>query len=174
MLGVTVPPTNHCPTQQLRGIGKVDGMSTKWLTPPETAAWRSFIETYGDLLNALEHDLAEHDMTLGDYQVLVYLSEADEQAMRMCDLAALLQLSPSGLTRRLDGLVKAGCVTRRPSTEDRRVMMAELTPAGFDKLSATAPHHVASVRRHVLDHLEPGQIEAMAEIFQAISAGLAA
>ena len=52
---------------------------------------------------------------MGDYQVLVYLSEADDHAMRMCDLAARLQLSPSGLTRRLDGLVRGGLVERRPS-----------------------------------------------------------
>ena len=63
---------------------------------------------------ALEADLAPHGLTLGDYQVLVYLSEADDHAMRMCDLAARLQLSPSGLTRRLDGLVR-GRAGRAPA-----------------------------------------------------------
>lgn len=147
-------------------------MGTDWLTPKEMAAWRSFVETYADLIGALERDLGEHGMTLGDYQVLVYLSEVDERSMRMCDLATLLQLSPSGLTRRLDGLVQAGLVTREPSTADRRVMMAQLTPAGFDALEATAPHHVASVRRHVFDRLDADQIDAMASIFTAIGAEL--
>ncbi|MGB0112309.1 MAG: MarR family transcriptional regulator [Ilumatobacteraceae bacterium] len=145
---------------------------TKWLTPSEMAAWRPFIETYADLINALERDLAEHDMTLGDYQVLVYLSEADDRSMRMCDLASLLQLSPSGLTRRLDGLVKTGYVSRAASTEDRRVMNATLTDAGAEALSATAPFHVASVRRHVFDHLDADQVDALASIFGAIGAGL--
>lgn len=149
-------------------------MATKWLTPPEMAAWREFIETYADLITALERDLAEHDMTLGDYQVLVYLSEAESRSMRMCDLADLLQLSPSGLTRRLDGLVKTGYVSREASTQDRRVMKAQLTDAGYDSLRATAPHHVASVRRHVFDHLDAQQVDAMTGIFAAIGAGLSA
>jgi DNA-binding MarR family transcriptional regulator len=102
---------------------------TRWLDAAEMAAWRSYIETFADLNAAIERDLADHDLSLGDYQVLVYLSEADERAMRMCDLADRLQLSPSGLTRRLDGLVEAGFVTREPSTTDRRVMMARLTDA---------------------------------------------
>ena len=91
-------------------------MATTWLTPAEMQAWRNFIETFGDLVTAIERDLAEHGLTLGDYQVLVYLSEADDQSLRMCDLADRLQLSPSGLTRRLDGLVSAGLVDARESS----------------------------------------------------------
>jgi DNA-binding MarR family transcriptional regulator len=105
--------------------------------------------------------------------VFVYLSEAPDRSMRMCDLADLLQLSPSGLTRRLDGLVKAGFVTREPSVDDRRVMLATLTPAGFEALERAAPDHVASVRRHIFDHLDDDQVQALASIFQSIKAGLA-
>ena len=149
-------------------------MDTNWLSPREMEAWRTYIETYGDLINALERDLVEHGMTLGDYQVLVYLSEADGHAMRMCDLADMLQLSPSGLTRRLDGLVKAGMVVREGSTEDRRVMMAKLTDEGRAALERTAPHHVASVRRNIFDHLDDVQVDALASIFRSIGKGLAA
>jgi DNA-binding MarR family transcriptional regulator len=148
-------------------------MATAWLTNDEMTAWRTYIETYSDLIAAIEHDLAEHDLTLGDYQVFVYLSEAPDRSMRMCDLADRLQLSPSGLTRRLDGLVKAGFVTREPSVDDRRVMLATLTPAGFAALEQAAPDHVASVRRHIFDHLDGDQVEALASIFQSIKAGLA-
>ena len=83
-------------------------------TPRRWTAWRAYAETVFDLNAALEADLAPHGLTLGDYQVLVYLSEADDHSMRMCDLADRLQLSPSGLTRRLDGLVRAG-VGRAPA-----------------------------------------------------------
>lgn len=148
-------------------------MATAWLTTEEMTAWRTYIETYSDLIAAIERDLAEHDLTLGDYQVFVYLSEAPNRSMRMCDLADRLQLSPSGLTRRLDGLVKAGFVTREPSIDDRRVMLATLTPAGFAALEKAAPDHVASVRRHIFDHLDSDQVDALASIFQSIKAGLA-
>ena len=149
-------------------------MESLWLNDREMAAWRSYVETNGDLSAALERDLAEHGLTLGDYQVLVYLSEAEDDSMRMCDLADALQLSPSGLTRRLDGLVGTEHVTRRPSSLDGRVMMAVLTDAGRELLTRTAPHHVRSVRRHIFDHLTEEQVDAMASIFEAIAAGLAA
>ena len=147
-------------------------MGTTWLTASEMTAWRTYIETYGDLIAAIERDLAEHNLTLGDYQVFVYLSETPNRSMRMCDLADLLQLSPSGLTRRLDGLVKAGFVTREPSIDDRRVMLATLTPSGLSTLEAAAPDHVASVRRHLFDHLDDAQVDALASIFQSIKLGL--
>jgi DNA-binding MarR family transcriptional regulator len=136
------------------------------------AAWRNFIETHYDLMSALERDLNAYGMAVGDYQVLVYLSESDDRQMRMCDLAEQLQLSPSGLTRRLDGLVTSGYVARTPSTEDRRVMMATLTDDGFDALRDAAPHHVDSVRKRVFDHLDDEQVDSLASIFAAIQAGL--
>lgn len=146
--------------------------STRWLDAEEMSAWRAYAETVVDLNAALEADLAPHGLTLGDYQVLVYLSEAVEHSMRMCDLAARLQLSPSGLTRRLDGLVRAGLVERRPSDQDRRVMLAVLNDHGLGYLGEVAPSHVESVRRHVIDRLEPADVAAMARIFGAIRDGL--
>jgi DNA-binding MarR family transcriptional regulator len=145
-----------------------------WLRPDEMLAWRSYVETYTDLMTALEADLAPTGLNLGDYQVLVYLSEAPDQSLRMCDLATRLQLSPSGLTRRLDGLVNAGLVERRGSETDRRVMLAALTPAGREHLEAAAPLHVESVRRHMIDRLDPSELAVLAAAFQKIRAGLGA
>lgn len=145
---------------------------TRWLDRDEMRAWIGFVETQGDLMNALEHDLAETGLTLGDYQVFVYLSSADDDSMKMCDLAEILQLSPSGLTRRLDGLVRAGWVERRPSDTDRRVMHAVLTDRGRAKLEAAAPVHVASVRHRIIDRLDRADLEAFARAFGKIRAAL--
>lgn len=144
----------------------------RWLDEIEMRAWAVFIATQGDLMSALEADLAPTGLTHGDYQVFAYLSIAEDQAMRMCDLADALQLSPSGLTRRLDGLVKAGWVARRGSDDDRRVMLAVLTDAGREKLASAAPVHVESVRARVIDHLDAADLEAMAAIFTKIRVAL--
>lgn len=136
-----------------------------WLSESEMAAWRSFIETQADLVNALEADLAETGLTLGDYQVLVFLSEATDHRLRMCDLADQLQLSPSGLTRRLDGLVRDGLVERVPSEVDRRVMLAALTHRGWTRLGDAAPAHLSSVRRRIIDHLTDDELTTMATVF---------
>ncbi len=144
----------------------------KWLDADEMRAWRAYVETVVELNAALEADLAGHALTLGDYQVLVFLSEAEEQAMRMCDLAVRLQLSPSGLTRRLDGLVRSRLVERRPSETDRRVMLAVLTPKGIAAMKAAAPTHVESVRARIFDQIERRDIPAIERVFTAIHDGL--
>jgi DNA-binding MarR family transcriptional regulator len=109
---------------------------------------------------------------MGDYEVLVRLSEAEDQRMRMCDLATALQLSPSGLTRRLDGLVSAGLVERVANPADRRVMFAALTEKGSDKLAEAAPDHVASVRNRFLRGLTRDQIRELGTIFETVRANL--
>jgi DNA-binding MarR family transcriptional regulator len=146
--------------------------TTRWLNRDEMRAWVGFIETQGDLMTALENDLAPTGLTLGDYQVFVYLSGAEDDSMKMCDLAEVLQLSPSGLTRRLDGLVRAGWVERRPSELDRRVMHAVLTDDGRTKLEAVAPVHVASVRARIIDHLDRDDLTAFARAFRKIRTAL--
>ncbi len=143
-------------------------MTTAWLTATEMRAWRNFMESTGLLMNALEADLQSHDLTLGDYEVLVRLSDAPDRSMRMCDLAGVLQLSPSGLTRRLDGMVRSGFVERVACDDDRRVMHAHLTDVGLTKLEAAAPDHVHSVRTHLLGPLSPSQIEHIGDIFSVV------
>lgn len=147
-------------------------MTTTWLSDAEQTAWRSFITTLPELTAAFEHDLAHHGMSMGDYEVLVFLSEAADNRMRMCDLAGALRLSPSGLTRRLDGMVKAGWVDRASCSADRRVMYAHLTPAGRAKMEAAAPDHVASVRRHFLQPLTPAGVQQMGHLFGLVRAHL--
>lgn len=149
-------------------------MATTWLSASEMRAWRNFIESVSILTAAIESDLAPFGLTNGDYEVLVRLSEAENERLRMCDLATVLLLSPSGLTRRLDGLVTAGLVERVASPSDRRVMFAALTPAGQAKLAEAAPDHVASVRKRFFKSLNRDQVESLGEIFETIKANLTA
>ena len=143
-----------------------------WLDDEEMAAWRSMVDVYADVMASIEAESVErHGLTAGDYAVLVTLSEAPAERLRMCDLASSLHLSPSGITRRLDGMVKQGLVVREPSTADRRVMLAVLTPTGRATLDAAAPDHVDSVRRHFMDHLSRTQIRNLAAAFGAVQRG---
>ena len=137
-------------------------------------AWRNFIESVSTLTAALELDLAPFGVTMGDYEVLVRLSEAENEQLRMCDLALALQLSPSGLTRRLDGLVSTGLVERIASPADRRVMFAALTPAGRAKLEEAAPDHVASVRRRFFKGLSRDQVRELGDIFETVRSNISA
>lgn len=148
-------------------------MAPKWLSPAEMAAWRTYIETSGDLLRAIEKDLAPFGLDRGDYQLLAMLSEAPDQRLRMCDLADSLRLTRSGLTRRMDGVLKKKLVTRIQSEEDGRAAYASLTPKGLELLKQAAPEHLESVRRLMIDLLSPSEIKAIASAFSKISKNLA-
>ncbi len=150
-------------------MGYAHGM-TRWLDEEEMRAWRALVDVMAAVNAGTEADLmAEHGLTIGDYGVLAQLSEAPERCMRMCDLAARMHLSPSGLTRRLDGLVRHGLVDRVPSPDDRRVMLAHLTDHGMDVLVKAAPDHVESVRRHLFDHLTRTQVRQLADALERVS-----
>ncbi|MER6446428.1 MarR family transcriptional regulator [Streptomyces venezuelae] len=53
-----------------------------------------------------------------------------EQAPRMADLAARLEVVPRAVTSLVDGLEAAGCVRRAPDPANRRVIRIELTDTG--------------------------------------------
>lgn len=144
---------------------------TRWLDDEEMAAWRGLVETFADLSATLEAELIEtHGLSMGEYGTMVRLSEAPDRRLRMCDLAEQLHLSASGLTRRIEDLVKRGWVRREPDASDRRVINAVLTPEGFARLAEAAPAHVDGVRRHLLDRLTRAQIRELAGIVQAVGA----
>ena len=59
-------------------------------------------------------------------------------------------------------------VQRLPCPSDGRATNARLTDAGWDKIVASAPGHVATVRENVIDVLTPKQIDQLAEITDVI------
>lgn len=144
----------------------------KWLTPEEMRAWRMFVITSGDLMKAIEQDLAPYRLDLGDYQLLAILSESPDQSLRMCDLAELLQLTRGGLTRRMEGVLKAKLVTRIQAQDDKRVAFAKLSPKGFKLLKRAAPAHLCSVRRLMIDQLTAREVNAVGSAFAKIAAQL--
>ncbi len=141
----------------------------RWLDEPEMLAWRGLVQATTGLLAVLDNELqAEHGLSMGDYEVLVHLSEAPDRAIRMSELAGRLHLSPSGITRRIDGLVKSGLVERRPCPNDRRGSNAVVTPLGLKALSSAAPTHVRGVREYFIDRLSDRQLAQLAEALSLI------
>jgi DNA-binding MarR family transcriptional regulator len=146
-------------------------VKTLWLTDAEQKAWRALVGSTGSLMATLDTELqSAHGMSLADYEVLVALSEADDRRLRMSDLAAILHLSPSGLTRRLDALARRGWVTRERCPSDRRGTFAVLVDAGHDALVEAAPTHVRGVREHFVDKLSARQLSNLAAALGGIAA----
>jgi DNA-binding MarR family transcriptional regulator len=136
---------------------------TPWLTEPEQRSWRTLINVTTGVLSVLDAELrAEAGLSLGEYEVLARLSEEPEHSLRMTDLAGRLRLSPSGITRRIDGLVRAGLVERRQCPSDRRGSNAVLTAEGLRRLREAAPAHVRGVRAHFIDQLSERELANLA------------
>jgi DNA-binding MarR family transcriptional regulator len=141
----------------------------KWLSEPEMQAWRRLIASTTGLLAVLDNELqAEHGLSLGDYEVLAFLSEAPDHAIRMSELAGRLHLSPSGITRRVDGLVRSGLVERQRCPNDRRGANAVLTALGAKTLESAAPTHLRGVRQYFIDRLGADDLDTLATLLSAI------
>ena len=140
------------------------------LSSAEMAAWHAFIRAHARVVRLLEAELeAEEQLTLPAYEVLAHLSEAPDRRLRMSDLAALSVLTPSGLTRVVDRLVKDGLVERQRCVSDARVVYAAVTPAGVDRVARAYPTHLRGVRQHLIDRLEPDQLAAIREALEPLT-----
>lgn len=142
---------------------------TRWLTEREQQVWRRYVGMLTWVPAELEAQLQrDADLTHFGYWVLAVLSEAPERALRMSDLAAMVNSSQSRLSHVVGKLERQGWVRRERAADDGRGNVAVLTDAGFAKLEASAPGHVAAVRDIVFDVLTPEQLDQLDDICDAI------
>lgn len=132
-------------------------------------AWRSYLQSHAAIVRELDASLlAEHGMTTRDYEVLLYLAQAEERRLPMSALAERTMLTRSGITRLIDGLVNAGLIERVSCESDARVSYARLTDAGHDKLRRAGCTHVASIQRLFLAHFSPLELDQLAELLSRL------
>lgn len=135
------------------------------ISPEELSVWRTLLRVQAQVSRQLQSDLlAEHDLALGSYDVLLHLAGSPDGRLRMNDLADRVLLSRSGLTRLVDRLQREGLVERESCSSDARGLFAVLTPAGHERLTNATPTHQEGVREHVLSKLnreELGQLGAI-------------
>ena len=140
-----------------------------WLNPREMKAWRSYIIASRRLLDALDFDLDQHDLSMADYEVLALLSDAPERKLRMSELAQLAMLSKSRLSHRIKVMEGVGWIKREACPDDKRGYFAVMTDKGFKAIAKAAPDHVESVRSRLLDHLTVKDQEDVTRIFDRVT-----
>jgi DNA-binding MarR family transcriptional regulator len=132
---------------------------------PAIQSWVHLLRAHATTTRALNAELvAEHGLTINDYEALLRLSRAEGNRMRRVDLAGELLLTASGVTRLLDGLEQAGYVERASCASDRRVTYAVLTEAGRAKLEEAADSHVASVLALFEERFDEQELEQLATL----------
>jgi DNA-binding MarR family transcriptional regulator len=143
----------------------VDTVARNTLDGVALDAWRSYLQSHASILRVLDADLvAEQGITTRDYEVLLYLAQADDRRLPMSALAESTMLTRSGITRLVDGLVTAGLIERVSCQSDARVSYAQLTDTGYEKLRECGCTHVAGIRRLFLEHFSDEEIEQLATL----------
>jgi DNA-binding MarR family transcriptional regulator len=108
--------------------------------------------------------VAEHGLTINDYEALLHLAKAEDGRMRRVDLAERLILTASGVTRLLDGLEAGGLVERASCASDRRVTYAVLTETGRTKLRESSKSHIADVRTFFEERYSSDELQQLADL----------
>jgi DNA-binding MarR family transcriptional regulator len=145
-------------------------MANTPLSDDETQAWNNLVRAHANIVNAVDKELTtEHSLGLADYDVLSQLAMSEDRSLRMTELAKRVLLSPSGLTRRLDGLVKNGYVERKPCPSDGRGLLAVITDSGIEKLRTMTPTHTSGVRAHFVDIVDNEKLTQLSSALSPIA-----
>ncbi|WP_238332485.1 MarR family winged helix-turn-helix transcriptional regulator [Kribbella jejuensis] len=144
-------------------------VTTRWLDDAEMTAWVRLAAVLELLPGVLDSQLRrDADLTHFEYYVMAMLSEAPKRTLRMTALAQRTNATLPRLSHVVKRLEDRGLIERFPCPQDARATNARLTATGWKKIKATAPGHVETVRRHVIDVLTPEQITQLAGIAGAI------
>ena len=150
-------------------------MTAQALRRPALDAWVSLLRGHSALTRSLNADLVTgHGLTINDYEALLHLSHADEYGMKRVDLAERLMLTPSGVTRLLDGLERAGYVTKGRCASDARVTYAVLTETGLEKLRTASDTHLRGIRELFENRFSEGELETLAGLLSRLPGAAAA
>ncbi|WP_297564931.1 MarR family winged helix-turn-helix transcriptional regulator [uncultured Arcanobacterium sp.] len=141
----------------------------QWLDAEEQKSWRALLQGISKFLAAANADLQQQeDLSLSEYEVLAYLSEAPGRQLRMSQLAQNLVHSRSRLTHTVHRLEKQEYVQRLQCADDKRGRNCILTEKGWQKIQSAAPVHVGSVRKYLIDSLTRKEFLELGRIFAQI------
>lgn len=140
-----------------------------WLDEQEMALWRLWLRLQTELPAALGRALAQDgDLSLQDFETLVWLSEAPGERLRISALAEQMHWERSRLSHHLRRMSARGLVTKQDCPDDGRGSFVGLTHAGRAALESAAPGHVRAVRALFLDGIEQDERAALRRFLERV------
>ena len=116
-----------------------------------------------DAVKRMDANLSIHGISLSEYQVLHHLSCSAAGTLPRVELARLVGLTASGVTRMLAPMEKIGLVTKEAHPRDARLSLVKLTESGETKYQDTSTtvgqvadsfvETLSSAQRDALEHL---------------------
>lgn len=151
------------------GTARASG-EPRWLDDEEREAWLATAAIMFSLPTALNTQLQhEAGITFFEYMVLSALSERTDRTMQMSDIAAGVSASLSRLSHVVRKLEERDLLRRNRVAGPGRRTNATLTDAGYAKVVAAAPGHVAAVREYFMDTLEVTDRAVLQRIGKAVA-----
>jgi DNA-binding MarR family transcriptional regulator len=145
-------------------------MATLSLETAEIQVFVRLLRAHASVVRGLDRNLvSEHGLTINDYEVLIRLSRAPDRSMRRVDLAQQVLLTPSGITRLLDGLQRCGYVEKAACASDARVVYARLTDAGQAKLEEASHDHFANVQELFSERFSQEELAMMCDFLERLA-----
>ena len=132
-------------------------------------AWVALLHAHTALTRSFNAELqATHGLTVTDFEVLRHLDGEPEGRMRRVDLARRIGLTPSGITRLLQGLQDAGLVDKAECPSDARVTYAQITARGREALTCSAATHLAAIEALFAERYTPEEAEMLGELLERL------
>jgi DNA-binding MarR family transcriptional regulator len=118
-----------------------------------------------------DRQLADLDLSTGEWAVLDELARAGGAALTPSRLAEAAGVAPSSMTHRLDGMVQRGLVTRAADPDNRTRVLVRLADPGW-QLFATSIQQANIVESEVLSGLTEHQQRTLAQLLERILTNL--
>lgn len=138
------------------------------LTARELAIWRSLLDTTAELHKVLGALLQSSGLSPADYHVLLALHEANGTRLRSSELAATIDWERSRLSHHLGRMERRGLIQRDDCATDSRGAEVSLTQHGFAAFRRASAPHLQAIKQQFVDALTPEQLEALADVLQAL------
>jgi MarR family 2-MHQ and catechol resistance regulon transcriptional repressor len=129
-----------------------------------TQLWLVLIKAYHSLLGFTEHTLKDTGLGESEFRILEALLH--KGPMPVNTIGPKVFLTPGSISVAVDRLLKRGLVTRTNSSEDRRVRVVDLTPAGRKLIEQVFAAHARQVDR-LSEVLSPKERRQMARGLKA-------
>lgn len=140
---------------------------------PQIQIWRNYLETSEMIRSRLASRLqSDSGLSMGDYQVLLALTEAEGNRFRSSELAAHITWERSRLSHHLGRMEKRGLIRREACPEDSRGADVVLSDQGADAFRTASIPHLQAVRELFVDALTPEQLSQLGAITQTLRSHL--
>jgi DNA-binding MarR family transcriptional regulator len=143
------------------------------LDSAQNSLWKLFLTAHTRLVDRVEQDFKQAELPPFEwYDVLIALKQAPEQRLRLSELAEVLLVNRTNVTRLADRLEAAGLIQRKICKDDRRGAYAVLTKAGLEMQQKMWTVYAQSIAQYFGRHLTEKNTISFTKALSAMLAAL--